>query len=292
MKLHHTVTRAYLNRAMKDFSTRDLDMARSEFNKIASSRFKLSVKSVVDLTVGKTPIRVYRNHLIGNTGPIIIYFHGGGFVLGSIESHDSVCRYLAKYTDCVVVSVGYSLAPEAKYPKQIEEGISIVEYVHSGKLHGVNLSKIILAGDSAGGTISLAVAIEPKIKVLLDGLVLIYPALDPSLGSKSMEKYGIKHFVTKKMLQNFWDLYQSESNPYEEPGDVQLAGLPPTCIIAAEKDVLHDEGRHLAARLQSQGVIVHHKSYKDMLHGFIQFPRVVSKKKKVFNDINRFIRSI
>ncbi len=135
---------------------------------------------------------------------MVIYFHGGGFALGSIDSHDSVCRSIAKSVDCVVLSVEYSLAPEATYPVPVRQGLEVVRWLrHDMVLEDVDTSSIFLAGDSAGGNIALAMAVNPRLDCKPKGLVMIYPALDPRLATKSMEQYATGHFLTKGMLVEF-----------------------------------------------------------------------------------------
>jgi acetyl esterase len=236
-------------------------------------------------------VRIYRNNPTDAKLPLMVYFHGGGFALGSIKSHDSICRYLAKFTDCAVMSVEYSLAPESPYPAPVQEGLRAIAWLHRSQYAaGIDTSKIFLAGDSAGGTIALDIASDAELKSTLKGLILIYPTLDPKLASASMQQYATGHFLTKSMLKEFWSLYQ-RNKKYLAPTNSQLAVLPPVLVIAAEKDVLRDEGLNLVGRLRSLGREAEYECYNDMLHGFVQFPKIVSKKVRAFRRISSFVQA-
>lgn len=290
IKLHHKITKAYLNRAVQKFTLIDVQQARKNFDAASSNKLKLRIKSVKDISCSsRIKLRYYRNNLSSIKLPVVVYFHGGGFALGSINSHDSVCRYIAKFASCVVLSVEYSLAPESAYPIPVEQGLEVLRWLEDNQLDDVDTSNIFLAGDSAGGNIALAMGISPELSSKLSGLVLIYPALDPRLATRSMEQYATGHFLTKQMLAEFWDLYLGNTDTYALPSTAELKLLPPVLVIAAEKDVLKDEGLELVYKLRTAGVKVDYECYSDMLHGFVQFPRIASKKKQAFQQIARFV---
>ena len=290
IKLRHKLTKAYLNVATKKFTLKDIATARTRFDAASKNRLKLRLKSVRDTSANSIKLRVYRNDTTQAKLPVVVYFHGGGFVLGSIESHDSICRYISKYSNCVVVSVEYSLAPESPYPAPVNEGLEILKWLHNnGEKEGIDTSMVYLAGDSAGGNIALSMATNSSLHTTLKGLILIYPTLDPKLSTASMQQYATGHFLTKSMLVEFWEFYQRGRGPYKPPTDSELEGLPPVLIIAAEKDVLRDEGLGFAKRLRSLNKEVEYACYNDMLHGFVQFPKVASKKVQAFRRIATFI---
>ena len=292
-KIPSRITKVYLNRAESVINLKNISDARKKFDNASQSRVKLRIKSVKDdVTSEGTKIRIYKNSTGDTKPPIIVYFHGGGFVLGSIDSHDSVCRYLAKYSRCIVVSVEYSRAPESMYPEPIREGISVLEWVQAkAEQIGGTGSNIYLAGDSAGGTIALGISRSSGIGQIINGLILIYPAIDPSLASESMQKYAKGYFLTKSMLAEFWSMFIGGDNQYRPPTDEELKDLPPTLVIGAEKDVLVDEGRRLVTRMENLGLNVEYECYADMLHGFVQFPKIVSSKIKAFKRIAKFIEN-
>lgn len=291
MKLRHKVTKTYLTQATRKFTLSDIQQARQWFDSASSNKLKLKVKTVKNLTTTNgIKLRYYRNNATNNKLPVVLFFHGGGFALGSIESHDSVCRYIAKFTECVVLSVEYSLAPEATYPVPVREGLEVVKWLrNNNELEDVDSSSIFLAGDSAGGNIALAMAVDPKLDCKLKGLVLIYPALDPRLATKSMEQYATGHFLTKQMLVEFWGLYLTNEHKYALPTKSELKLLPPVLVIAAEKDVLKDEGLAFVEQMYAAGKEVEYECYDDMLHGFVQFPRVASRKVKACQRIAEFV---
>ncbi|HET8709270.1 MAG TPA: alpha/beta hydrolase [Candidatus Saccharimonadales bacterium] len=291
MKPLYSIAQAYLNRATRNFALDDLAGARASFDKASRTKSKLKLKSVRDVSTannGGIKLRIYRNDPANTKPPAVVYFHGGGFALGSIESHDSVCRSIGKYAHCVVVSVEYSLAPEATYPVPVNEGLAVLDWLERcGEEEGIDISKLFLGGDSAGGNIALSVATDSRLKTDLCGLVLLYPTLDPALTSQSMQRYATGHFLTKAMLHQFWSLYKGEQ--YHIPTDAELGRLPPVLLIAAEKDVLRDEGTAFAQKLRTLHKDVEYEVYSDMLHGFVQFPKIVSKKMQAFKRISMFV---
>lgn len=288
MKLHHTIARAYLNRSVSKFSYDDIADARKRFDKMSQAGKVTKISHVQNLNISSENIqvRVYRDTY--RTAPAIMFFHGGGFVLGSIESHDRVARNLCKHTGCVVVSVGYNLAPEYKYPYQTKQAKLVYDWL-TASVESLNIDKnqIFLLGDSAGASILLDFAMKHKTTAIR-GTVLVYPTLDPRLGTVSMQQYASGYFLTKQMLQKFWQWY-AVPKKYWPPADAKLEKLPPTLIITAEKDVLKDEARNLAERLELLKKPVEYTCYKDMLHGFLQFPGVVSKKQQAYRQIAEFI---
>ena len=288
-KLHHEIARAYLNKSTSRFLGVDINDARKKFEAMSKTAKKPHIKYVNDVQINpktELKIRIYRQTKAKSA--LIVFFHGGGFVLGSVNSHDSVARNLCKYTNHAVVSVEYSLAPEYKYPTQSKQGIEVVDWlINNSQVENLDNTNIFLAGDSAGGAIllELAMASNPG---LFSGLIMAYPTLDPRLVTDSMQQYATGYFLTKQMLEKFWQWYCPTKN-YWPPTDEKLEKLPPALIITAEKDVLKDEGCNLADRLKFLNVPVEYTCYIDMLHGFLQFPGFVSKKKQAFAQIAKFI---
>ena len=292
IKLRYKLTKTYLTKATQKFTLDDIAAARKLFDNASSSGPTRKILSVEDIsaTAASVELRIYRDNVSNDNLPVVVYFHGGGFALGSIKSHDSICRSICKYSNCVVVSVGYSLAPEAPYPTPINEGLNVLQWLQrNAKKQGIDNSLIYLAGDSAGGSIAVKIASDPRLQTPLKGLILIYPTLDPKLTTESMQQYATGHFLTKSLLRQFWELYQSGATVYRPLTRPELTLLPPVLVIAAEKDVLRSEGIDFVEDLQSLGKEVDYECYSDMLHGFVQFPRFVSKKTKVFKRIAAFI---
>lgn len=293
IELRYKLTKAYLTKATQKFTLDDISAARKLFDNASSSMYKRKITSVKNVTTtgdAGIGLRIYRDTRSSDKLPVVVYFHGGGFALGSVNSHDSICRSICKYSNCVVVSVEYSLAPEAPYPTPINEGLEVLQWLQqNGVKQNIDTNQIYLAGDSAGGSIAIKIASDPRLHTALKGLILIYPTLDPTLSTESMQQYATGHFLTKSMLRQFWELYQSGESTYQPLTKLELRLLPPVLVIAAEKDVLRSEGLDFVKELRTLGKEVDYECYSDMLHGFVQFPRLISKKTKVFKRIAAFI---
>lgn len=202
--------------------------------------------------------------------PALVFFHGGGWVIGDLDTHDVLCRQLANGTGCAVYSVDYRLAPEHPFPAGFEDCVAATRFV-AGR-HG----QIAVGGDSAGGNLAAAVALHardhggPDIAYQL----LIYPATDQRLGHDSITRNGEGYVLTKKAMEFFRAHYLPDAKDY---GDWRaspllaksLAKLPPAYVITAGYDPLVDEGREFAERLAKEGVDVAYREYPDMIHGFI-----------------------
>jgi acetyl esterase len=209
--------------------------------------------------------------------PVVVFFHGGGWVAGTLETHDPYCRALATEAGVVVVSADYRLAPEHKFPAGLEDCLAATEWVlaHVGELGG-DASRVMVAGDSAGGTLATVVALllRDKGAAELAGQILLYPTAgyyDPPTASylENAEGYGL----TRKGMIWFWDHYLNDKAeardfrvaPLLAPS---LAGLPRAFVVTAEYDVLRDEGQAYARRLAEAGVSVTHWFAEGMNHGF------------------------
>jgi acetyl esterase len=209
--------------------------------------------------------------------PVVVFFHGGGWVACTLETHDPYCRALATEASVVVVSVDYRLAPEHKFPAGLEDCFAATEWVlaHVGELGG-DVSQVMVGGDSAGGTMATVVALLLRDKSVsgLAGQILLYPVTayyDPPTGSylENSEGYGL----TRKGMMWFWDHYLNDKSeakdfrvaPLLAPS---LAGLPRAFVVTAEYDVLRDEGQAYAKRLAEAGVEVTEVFAEGMNHGF------------------------
>jgi acetyl esterase len=220
-------------------------------------------------------LRVYRPAAGDGPWPVVVFFHGGGFVVCTLETHDPYCRALAIEAGVMVVSVDYRLAPEHKFPAGLEDCVAATEWVlaHAGEL---GASRIFVAGDSAGGTMAAVVALLLRDKGVtgVAGQILLYPVTayyDPPSASylEMAEGYGL----TRKGMMWFWDQYLKDKS---EAADFRAApllaaslrGLPRAFVVTAEYDVLRDEGQAYAKRLEEAGVDVTHVFVPGMNHGF------------------------
>ncbi|WP_185806881.1 alpha/beta hydrolase [Bacillus salinus] len=273
---------------LKSFSSFDVEVPIFKVEDIEIAGYQDDIK-----------IRVYTPDLEKNV-PCLIYFHGGGWVIGNIDSHDALCRVIANESHCVVVSVDYSLAPENRFPVGLEDCYRAVEWIysHAENLH-INRNKLIVGGDSAGGNLTAAV-----LQLLRDrwsthmvcGQVLIYPAVASSV-TDSHRLFAEGYFLTLSEMKWFRDHYiRSESdlqNPLVAPllqDDVSY--LPPTYILTAEYDPLRDEGKAYAEKLKKAGVLVSSKQYEGMIHGFVSMFAALDDGKKAIHDIVAFMHKI
>lgn len=240
----------------------------------------VSIKKVDDKKIPwsnmQIPIRIYTPINKENL-PVILFVHGGGYVSGSIETHENFCRKLAKETSAIVVSVGYSLAPEAKFPTPIEEGYAALKWIEKNSVSfNANPKKIAVAGDSAGATAATAICMKardhsgPTIALQ----ILFYPATNPSnFDTPSHKKFDKGYFLTKEYMQWAKSLYlRSEEDlkhPYASPllAD-NLTNLTPSLIFTAQFDPLSSEGEVYAKKLKEAGNDCQHVHVKGVLHGF------------------------
>jgi acetyl esterase/lipase len=215
--------------------------------------------------------------------PVTVYYHGGGWFLSDLDTHDVVCRKLALASSSIVVSVYYRLAPENPFPAAVDDAFSAVFWVsRNAASFGGDPSRIAVAGDSAGGNLAAVVTLlarerkEPRIACQ----VLFYPATDMSrFDTQSHRDFSDGYFLTRKYIEIFRDLYARDpndwTNPYFSPLlEPDLATLPPAVVVTAEFDPLRDEGEAYAARLAAAGVPVVAKRYDGIIHGFLTLDRL------------------
>lgn len=243
------------------------------------------------------PLRVYRPDRSRRL-PVIVYFHGGGWVLGSIESHDALCQQLAIRVPAVVVSVGYRLAPEYRFPAALEDCVAATTWVAAcARELGGDPTRLAVAGDSAGGNLAAVTAIQardhggPAIAYQL----LVYPVTDSSMGSASYQANAEGYMLTAAGMRWFWDLYLGPDgqvdNPLASPVKApDLAGLPPAFVITAEFDPLRDEGEHYAELLRNAGVETRLSRYSGMIHGFFGMNRLIDAADRAIEEASAALR--
>lgn len=232
--------------------------------------------AVEDTHIAEVPVRLYRPRLTADA-PGILYFHGGGWVLGNVDTHDALCRHLALESDSVVASVDYRLAPEHKYPAAFDDCFAVTDALaRRGVEYGIDPTKLVVAGDSAGGNLAAAVSMRARdlAKPALRGQVLIYPVIEPNFETASYRTYATDHGLTRETMQWFWAQYidgVADDLGYATLAQSNVEDLPRTHVVTAEYDVLCTEGEHYADRLRDGGVALTSKQYPGMLHGFIHF---------------------
>jgi len=228
------------------------------------------------------PIRVYRPSAQAPL-PVLVFFHGGGFVLANLDTHDRVCRALANASGCAVVSVDYRLAPEHVFPAAPEDAYAATRYVseHAAEL-GVDPARLAVGGDSAGGNLATVVALMARERggPPLAFQLLVYPVVDWDDESPSMVEYGADHFLTRGAMDWFRQQYLSRPedarHPWASPIRADdLGGLPPALVIAGECDPLRDQDEAYARALEAAGVPVELKRYDGMIHPFFSLAGIV-----------------
>ena len=208
-------------------------------------------------------VRIVRPPDAAGTLPVILYMHGGGWVLGNADTHDRLVRELAVGTGAAVVFVEYDRSPEAHYPVAIEQGYATAQWiVREGAANRLDPDRMAVAGDSVGGgmTAALALMASERGDVRFVQQSMYYPVTDAAMDTGSYEQFAEGYFLSAKAMAWFWDAYlpdvERRSEPYASPlraSDEQLAGLPPAFVIVDEADVLRDEGEAYAARLRAAG---------------------------------------
>ena len=259
------------------------------------------VARVEDRTVvgpaGDVPVRVYASSL--DTGlPIVVLFHGGGWVLSSIDGHDALARRIADRTGALVVSVGYRLAPEAPFPAPHDDCWAVTEWLaeHADDWSG-DPSRVAVCGDSAGGNLAAGVALRARDEgVTLALQALIYPCIDDRQASyPSMRENGEGYFLTATDMRWFWDHFvpaEYRSDPRAVPARAdRLDGLAPAFVQTAEFDPLRDEGEEYGRRLHEAGVPTQVVRYPGVVHGFVSRWHTMARAEEAHDDLAAALHS-
>jgi acetyl esterase len=233
----------------------------------------------VPAEVGDVRVRIIRPPDAAGTLPVILYLHGGGWVLGNADTHDRLVRELAVGTGAAVVFVDYDRSPEARYPVALEQGYATAQWiVREGAANQLDPDRIAVAGDSVGGNMTAALALMASERgdVRFVHQSMYYPVTDAAMDTGSYQQFAEGYFLTAKAMAWFWDAYlpqvERRSEPFASPlraSEEQLAGLPPALVIVDEADVLRDEGEAYAARLRAAGVAVTTVRYDGITHDFM-----------------------
>jgi acetyl esterase len=260
------------------------------------------VERVEDIEVpardaGTLRLRVYRPRS-NATRPLLLYFHGGGFVIGSVDTHDPICRYLAAQSGWTVVSVDYRLAPEHRYPAAVHDALDAFDWIwtHTDRLLA-DRGRIAVGGDSAGGTLAAVVAQHARRQGRrLAHQVLFYPALDQGGDYSSRLVFRDKFLLTLESIQWFARHYYGHDRPEVHPDAsparcTDLEGLAPAWIVTAELDPLRDEAAHYAVLLEAAGVKARYRCVKGVIHGFLGMARYVSAPRAELDELAAFLRS-
>jgi acetyl esterase len=241
---------------------------------------------------GEITVRVYSPSGPG-PHPALVYYHGGGWVIGDLYTHDGLCRSLSNAARCVVASVDYRLAPEAKYPVAVDDSYAALTWVVANAARlGIDPRRVAVGGDSAGANLATVMTLQARDRrgPALVHQVLIYPVTDHDLNTRSYIENATGYVLTREGMRWFWDHYLARETQGREPlasplRAPSLAGLPPALVITAEYDPLRDEGEAYAARLRDAGVPVTVTRYAGMFHGFIRMTRILDKARTGLDEI-------
>ncbi|MGH9049222.1 MAG: alpha/beta hydrolase [Acidimicrobiia bacterium] len=244
------------------------------------------------------PVRVYRPRGDGPL-PILVWLHGGGWTIGSLETHDNTCRSLANAVGCVVVSVAYRLAPEHKFPAAVDDALAATRWAagHAGQLGG-DPARVGVAGDSAGGNLAAVVSLlardagEPEIAFQL----LIYPVTDHEFESRSMRENATGYFLELESMRWFFNQYLNDQSDgadwrFSPMRAADLTGLPPAFVLTAEFDPLRDQGELYARKLEAAGVAVELRRYDGVFHGFFGMRDFMEPAQQAFDDVTKALRA-
>jgi acetyl esterase len=265
------------------------------------------LKSVRPLAIpashGSIPARLYtplRLRQANGLAPCLVFFHGGGWVIGNLDSHDVVCRKLADEGQLIVISVDYRLAPEHKFPAAVHDAIAATKWIAgNAKELGLDAARLSVGGDSAGGNLAAVVAISARDGngPAIAGQVLIYPAIDFALTHPSHSEPGTSILLTHSVIRWFRDHYLNGAADIEDwrasPARAKtLIGLPPAYLLTAGGDPLRDEGDEYANRLEEAGVPVTHRTFPGQFHGFFTMGKLLRQANVAASEIGAWLRAL
>lgn len=265
------------------------------------------LKSVQPLAIpspaGSIPARVYtpgRLRESNGLAPCLVFFHGGGWVIGDLDSHDVVCRKLADEGQLIVISVDYRLAPEHKFPAAVDDAIAATNWIAvNAKQLGVDASRLMVGGDSAGGNLAAVVAISARDGngPAISGQVLIYPAIDFAMTHPSHSEPETSILLTHSVIKWFRDHYLNGAADVHDwrasPARANtLIGLPPAYVLTAGADPLRDEGDEYAHRLKEAGVAVTHRNFPGQFHGFFTMGKLLQQANVAAKEIGVWLKAL
>ena len=252
-----------------------------------------------DINIGKTnsfvPCRFYQYSESINL-PLVVFAHGGGWVLGGLNEYDNFCRRMANSGSCNVISIGYRLAPENPYPAALEDVIQVFSSLAQIKSQlNIKPVKIIGAGDSAGGNLIAVSSTMLSDNIKPSSQILIYPVTDVSEKRLSYEKFGKNFLLDENVMDWFINSYVANSEATDPHISVirssELGRSPETFLITAGLDPLRDEGNDYAKKLETFSIRVTHRHYESMLHGFMGMPKALNASKLAFAEVGAWIQS-
>jgi acetyl esterase len=300
------LTRVTGGKPLNELPVPEARQAASGLNRtqIPKRRKAMPLADVTNRTIpgpaGDIPIRIYATQGQGPF-PLVIFFHGGGFVVGDLDTADEICRTLCWGAGCSVLSVDYRLAPEHKFPAAPDDCLAATRWAaaHAAEFNA-DPARLVVAGDSAGGTLAAVTALRVRDEggPALCGQLLIYPVTDyhtPPTPSYLANAHG--YLLTREMMIWFWAHYLNHASEAGHPHAAPLAapdlrGLPPALVITAECDPLRDEGERYAERLQQAGVPTVHARYAGMIHGFFMLGDLFGESRRAVAEANVWLRQV
>jgi len=268
--------------------TQSVAETRAAFDNMPLPRKQIELASIESRRIpgpaGEIPVRIYQPHGAG-VKPVLVFLHGGGWVIGTLDSYDATCRELAQGAGCVVVSVDYRLAPEHRYPAAPDDCYAALKWVAANAASlGADAKRLAVGGDSAGGNLSAVVAQMARDKggPAIRFQLLLYPVTDADFTRRSYVDNAEGYLLTTASMHWFWDHYvpntAQRAEPYASPlRAADLSGLPPAWVCTAEFDPLRDEGEAYAKRLQQAGVSTALTRFDGLIHGFVSMGLVAPK---------------
>jgi acetyl esterase len=265
------------------------------------------LKSVRPLAIpaphGSIPARLYkplRLREANGLAPCLVFFHGGGFVIGNLDSHDVVCRKLADEGQLIVIAVDYRLAPEHKFPAGVEDVVTATKWVaDNARQLGIDASRLSVGGDSAGGNLAAVVAISARDGngPAIAGQVLIYPGTDFAMTHPSHSEPETSILLTHSVIRWFRDNYLNGAADVDDwrasPARVKsLTGLPPAYVLTAGADPLRDEGDEYAKRLKEAGVPVTYRTFPGQFHGFFTMGKLLQQANVAAREIGDWLKAL
>ena len=261
---------------------------------------KTEDRTVPGIDGNQIPVRIYWPEGWSESSEpasALVVFHGGGWVMGTLDLYDSLARSLSNAGSCVVVSVDYRMAPENRFPAAAEDSHSAAVYVsENAESLGIDRARIFVGGDSAGGTLAAVVSLmaRDRSSVKLAGQVLVYPIADCDFETASYTENAEGYFLTRASMKWFWDQYVPDAaerqHPYASPLKADsLAGLPPAWVMTAGFDPLRDEGEAFAARLEKDGVRTHLEKFDGQIHGFLRRTDLYDEAWRAIRLIGEFV---
>lgn len=255
----------------------------------------------LDLTAGPLRLRLFDARPAGaGPRPVLLYFHGGGFALNSIDTHERLLRLLALRSDVAVVALAYSLAPEKRFPAQIDEALAAVAWIRAhGHEYGLDGARLALGGDSAGANLALATSLSLRQRGLAqaDFGLLLYGMFSADLATASHRAFGGgAHGLTTERVDWFWSQYLADfaqrDNPLAAPLWADLHGLPPQLVIGAGQDCLLDDSLALADKLRQAGVATRLSVYDGAPHSFMQASVLLDSARRAIDEAARALAEI